>query len=219
MPTPADPFALQDGQTVVFIGDSITDCGRRLEAYPFGDGFVRFAIDLITARYPQRKIQFHNYGISGDVSTGLQQRWDQDVLSHQPDWISVLIGINDLHKRFRLPAEPEIPPELYHSACLDCLTRTAEKTKARIILMDPFYICCDPLAESVEEEVLKILPEYIAVVREMAQKFHALHVPLHDIFQQQLRYNPARNFCPEPVHPNSTGHLVIAHAWLNALNW
>ena len=22
-------FALQDGQTVVFIGDSITDCGRR----------------------------------------------------------------------------------------------------------------------------------------------------------------------------------------------
>jgi hypothetical protein len=38
-------FALQDGQTVVFIGDSITDCGRREAQAPYGSGYVRLAID------------------------------------------------------------------------------------------------------------------------------------------------------------------------------
>ena len=70
-------FAIQDGQTVVFIGDSITDCGRRLEAYPLGEGYVRFAVDLIAARYPERKINFINSGISGDVCTGLRERWQR----------------------------------------------------------------------------------------------------------------------------------------------
>jgi lysophospholipase L1-like esterase len=85
--------------------------------------------------------------------------------------------------------------------------------------MDPFYICKNPQAGSVQEEILKVLPEYIAVVHEMAEKFQTLHIPLHDIFQQQLLYRPAETFCPEPVHPNPAGHTVIAHAWLNTLGW
>ena len=49
-----DTFLLRHGQTLVFIGDSITDCGRRDHAFPFGGGYIRFAIDLITARHPGR---------------------------------------------------------------------------------------------------------------------------------------------------------------------
>jgi hypothetical protein len=40
-------FLVQDGQTVVFIGDSITDCGRRDVAAPLGNGYVKFIADLI----------------------------------------------------------------------------------------------------------------------------------------------------------------------------
>lgn len=219
MEQPAERFLLQDSQTVVFIGDSITDCGRRLEARPFGAGFMRFAVDLITARHPQRKIKFVNRGISGDVSVGLRQRWDEDVIAHQPDWVSVMIGINDVHRSFLDYGMMDVPPELYRTAYLDCLMRTREQTRARLILMDPFYICKDPPAGSVYEEVLRVLPDYIDIVHEMAERFQALHVPTHDIFQQHLQHRPAETFCPEPVHPNPTGHTVIAHAWLNALGW
>lgn len=43
-------FAFQDGQTVVFIGDSITDCGRRDSQHPFGNGYVRQTIDPVLGR-------------------------------------------------------------------------------------------------------------------------------------------------------------------------
>ena len=95
MTATSDTFLVKDGQTLVFIGDSITDCGRRDQAFPFGSGYVRFAIDLITARYPDRDITYHNRGIGGDVSTGLLRRWDDDVLVHEPDCVSVMIGINE----------------------------------------------------------------------------------------------------------------------------
>jgi len=53
----------------------------------------------------------------------------------------------------------------------------------------------------------------------LADEFRAIFVPLHELFQEQLRYRPADMFCPEPVHPNSVGHLLIAHAWLTAMGW
>ena len=211
-------FSIQDSQTVVFIGDSITDCSRRDVAYPYGEGYVRFAIDLITARYPQRDIKYVNRGISGDVSLGLQRRWKKDVLTHKPDWVSVLIGINDLHQCFYQDMK-DISPRQCRQAYLDCLSRTVENTQAKLVLMDPFYICNDPQSGSAETFILSQLPGYIAVVEEMAEKFDAIHVPLHDVFQKQLGHRPADMFCPEPVHPNATGHMIIAHAWLNAMGW
>ena len=214
-----DTFLVQDGQTLVFIGDSITDCGRRDQAFPFGAGYVRFAIDLITARYPARDIAYHNQGIGGDVSTGLLRRWTDDVIVHQPDWVSVMIGINDLHRCFSPTAADHIAPDAYREAYHAFLTRTAAETDARIILMDPFYITRDAESSGQGARVLTAIEDYIAVAHEMATEFDALHVPLHAIFREHLDYRPADTFCPEPVHPNAGGHLVIAHAWLKAMGW
>ncbi len=218
--TPSDSsFLIQDGQTVVLIGDSITDCGRRDASFPFGSGYVKMVIDLITARYPDRKIRYINEGIGGDVSIGLRGRWHDDVLVHNPDWLSVMIGINDIHRTFSPNEADRVPVEMYRDAYDHCLARTAEETDARIILMDPFYISQESDQISLRAQVLELIPQYIAVVREMAEKYNALHVPLHDIFQEQLKYRPADTFCPEPVHPFPGGHLIMAHAWLQAMGW
>ena len=34
---------------------------------------------------------------------------------------------------------------------------------------------------------------------------------------RQLQYRDADTFCPEPVHPNQAGHLVIAQALMDVL--
>ena len=117
-------FLIQDGQTVVFIGDSITDCGRRDVAAPLGNGYVKMVVDLIAAKYPKRKITFFNKGISGDVAPGLRDRWTDDVLTHNPDWVSVLIGINDLHRQFCPDTQLHIPPKKYRQAYGQFLERT-----------------------------------------------------------------------------------------------
>jgi lysophospholipase L1-like esterase len=65
--------------------------------------------------------------------------------------------------------------------------------------------------------VLAFLPEYIEVVEKTAKKFGTRYVPLQDIFQKHLQLREADVFCPEPVHPNRTGHMVIADAIMRAI--
>ena len=212
-------FLIQDSQTVVFIGDSITDCGRRDVARPLGNGYVRMAVDLVAAKYPQRQITFFNKGISGDVAPGLQARWTDDVLTHNPDWVSVMVGINDLHRGFNPDPQMHIPLEKYRHAYCQFLERTRKSTKAKLVLMDPFFISNEDDPSGHRTSVLEVLSEYIAIVGEMAKKFDALHVATHDVFQQQLEYRPSDTFCPEPIHPNATGHQIIAYAWLEIVEW
>ncbi len=214
-----DGFKIADAQTLVFIGDSITDCGRRQDAPPLGRGYVKLASDLITARYPQRRITFHNRGISGNVVTDLLDRWDRDVIALEPDWVSVMIGINDANRRFRENPDEHVPQEMYRRGYEQFLTRTAERTGARLVLMDPFYITTDADPQSDRGVIFRAINDYIAVVREVARRFDAVRVPMHDVFQRHLEHRPADAFCPEPVHPNRTGHMVIAHAWLRAMGW
>lgn len=211
-------FALQDGQTVVFIGDSITDCGRRDAQAPFGAGYVKLAIDLIAARYPERRLRFYNEGISGNTVQDLRGRWARDVIAHQPDWLFVKIGINDLHRT--LDQTPQaVPPELFEPLYRECLESTRRETAARLVLVDPFYISTETNAATHEGHVLSRLPAYLDAVHRLATEFGALSVRTHQAFQRQLQYRPASDFCPEPVHPSLSGHVVIAHEILKTLAW
>src|SRR6266540_463582 len=192
-------FVFQDGQTVVFIGDSITDFGRRDANAPFGAGYVKAAIDLITARYPECDLDYFNEGISGNTVQDLRGRWESDVVAHRPDWVSVKIGINDLHRT--LDKTPQaVPPDAFERLYRECLEITRKQTTARLVLIDPFYISTEPEPGSREAEVLSRLPAYLEAVARLADEFGAHHVRTQATFERQLRYRPPSAFCPEPVH-------------------
>lgn len=210
-------FLLQDGQTVVFAGDSITDCGRRGSDKPFGHGYASQAIGLIQARYPERVLNFHNAGISGNTVQQLRDRWQDDVLHFKPDWVTVKIGINDLHRTLHCTADAT-PPDVYEKAYRDILT-SARATGAKLMLIDPFFISEDGHEGSFRRQVLDFLPEYLNIVHKLRDEFDALHVPTHDLFMEQLKRFPSEYFCPEPVHPYANGHLIIAHGVLKAFGW
>lgn len=211
-------FAIQDGQTVVFIGDSITDCGRRGEQAPYGNGYVKAAIDLMTARYPERRITFHNEGIGGNTVEDLRNRWHDDVLVHQPDWLTIKIGINDLHRHLD-GGVYAISPERYEQLYREILQITKEKTNARVVLIDPFYLSTDTDPGSRRGTVNSLLPAYLSVVDQLAGEFQALHVRTHKLFAEQLRHRAADWFCAEPVHPCQSGHIVIALGLLEVWGW
>jgi lysophospholipase L1-like esterase len=208
---------IKSGQTVLFIGDSITDCGRRGSEWPYGNGYVKQAVDLITARYPDRKIRFINKGIGGNTVIDLRNRWHDDVLIHKPDWLTIKIGINDLH---RTMGEPNLlPPKRYEELYREILDLTKKHTRAKLVLIDPFYISTDTGTASHRSRVLGLLPGYLKVVQKLAREYGARHVRTHDLFQRQLRYKEPDHFCPEPVHPYFSGHIVIAHGLLEAFGW
>ena len=90
---------------IVFAGDSVTDMES---AQPVGEGlfenvgksYVRIVENMLAAFYPEVYLRVTNSGIGGNTSRDLLQRFDRDVVSLKPDWVSICIGINDVWRQF-----------------------------------------------------------------------------------------------------------------------
>ena len=209
---------IKSGQTILFIGDSITDCDRRGTDAPLGSGYVKLFADMLIIRHPEKAITVINKGIGGDIVTGLRDRWRDDVIRNRPDWLSIKIGINDLHRTLRKSPDA-VPPQLYKEAYEDIIKRTRDALpECKLLLVDPFYISTDNATTSFRSGVLQLLPEYLRIVDDLSGRYGTLHVKTHEVFQRLLGNHEPDTFCPEPVHPNLTGHMVIADVIYTALN-
>jgi len=211
-------FAVRPGQTLLFTGDSITDAGRLTGSAPLGSGYVRLIADLINARYPRHQLNVINTGIGGNHIRDLAGRWFDDVIRHEPDWVSIMIGINDLHRW--VGGHPDhVRPQTYARLYDQILDQLKERTHARVVLIEPFYMSTDPRKDSARTEILRTLPQYLRTVHAMARKHRARLLPMHRIFKAQLRHNLPSRFGSDPVHPGPSGNAVIAHAWLQSMGW
>jgi lysophospholipase L1-like esterase len=203
---------IKNGNTVLFIGDSITDCGRRDAERPLGNGYVKIFSDFLIACEPEKKVKVINKGIAGDNSLGLLSRWTDDVLRHKPDWLSIKVGINDLLGYLGDPATG-ISPEKFEAAYQKILKHTrTELPRCRIILVQPFYLSRESAADSCRRDILNLLPRYLAVVEKLSRQHETRLLKTHAFFQNILKYYEPETFCNEPIHPNSTGHVAIASA-------
>ncbi|MDD5676599.1 MAG: SGNH/GDSL hydrolase family protein [Kiritimatiellae bacterium] len=210
---------INNGQKILFIGDSITDCGRRDSQRPLGGGYVKLFADLMIMREPAKRIAIINKGIGGDRVTGLRNRWTDDVLRQQPNWLSIKIGINDIHSHYRNEKDTAVTPGRYETAYREILERTrVALPKCRILLVDPFYISRDTAPNSPRKQILDLMPDYLAIVERLSRAFKTRHIKTHELFGRLLKYYEPDTFCAEPVHPNPTGHLVIAEAIYVALS-
>ena len=85
---------------ILFQGDSITDAGRdRSDYHDLGEGYPKYAAEAIVSKYPDEDFEFINLGISGNQTADLVDRLQSDFIDIQPDFVSILIGINDTWHR------------------------------------------------------------------------------------------------------------------------
>lgn len=214
------PTVLAPHSTILFIGDSITDCGRfEPQHRPLGCGYVRMFADMLTVREPQKHVTVINRGIGGNAAEDLRSRWHDDVVWHKPDWLSVKIGINDIN-HWLCGVKPELrSPEAFARIYDQVLALTRTRLPStQILLIEPFYMSRDTDADSYRAKVLAGLTDYIAVVHTMHKKYGTRLVRAQELFNAALEHNHPQVFGDEPVHPNATGHLLIAEAVYAALN-
>ena len=202
-------------QNIIFTGDSITDCGRTDPAYaPFGNGYVHFTANYLLARFPNYDLNIINTGISGDTTSNLKNRWQRDCINHQPDILSILIGINDLWRQYgdfdRRPSA--VYPEIFESNYRDMLTQVKEQCPCKIILAQPFMFCNDP-----QNQMFKELITYIDIVQKLAEQFDALLVPLQDHIDSEIINTQPQKWADEMVHPFTWAHAWIPQKWLPAV--
>lgn len=101
----------------------------------------------------------------------------------------------------------------------EILARTVkELPDCKILLLEPFYMSRDANSKSFRTEILEILPDYTAVTGKMSKKYKTGLIKTQELFQNVLKYYETDTICPEPVHPNATGHLIIAEAVYKALS-
>ena len=205
-------------QIVLFTGDSITDCGRArpvgMAWNGLGDGYVNQVHSLLGAVYPQRAITILNTGISGNRVPDLDARWTTDVLEQKPDWLSVMIGINDVWRQFDAPANPDqVLVDRFEDVYRKILTRTRPALKG-LVLMTPYYLetnRADPMRAKMDV--------YGQVVKKLAGEFSAVFVDTQAAFDAYLTHQPTQALCGDRVHPNRIGHMIIARAFLSAVGF
>jgi len=200
-------FLLRDGQTILFIGDSITDCGRRDVTPPLGDGYVSIFKEIVATRMPELNLGVINRGIGGNKVDDLKNRWHDDVMGDEFDWLSVKIGINDIHRQLGEP-EGGFSVEQF-AADYDAILAEGAKKTDRLILIDPFYLSTDR-GNGPRASVLGLLDEYLEVIEALVKKYSALHLRTQAMCQKKIETHRPDEFCPEPVHPYRVGHLAIA---------
>jgi lysophospholipase L1-like esterase len=200
-------------QKILFIGDSITDAMRRGTTIPYGRGYVNTVRSILLARYPELGLQVVNRGVSGDTVRDLRARWDRDVLAEEPDWLSVMIGINDVWRTFSTnPDEAVALPE--YEATLRELFNQARGIGARFILMTPYMIETDR-----RDPMRRRMDWYGEVVRQLATEYDAILVDTQAAFDHVLQYTAPNDWAGDKIHPADPGHAVIALAWLRAVGF
>jgi lysophospholipase L1-like esterase len=192
-------------KVTVFIGDSVTDCGR-LEVPPFGDGYV-FNI----ANSTRLSGEIINVGTSGHRLVDLENRWNADVLAHQPTLVSVAIGINDTWRRY----DDNDPTSV--EAFEDSYRRVLAATKAQ---GNPELVLCEPFLLAVRDEMntwREDLDPKIAVVHKLATEFNAKLVPFDQRFNDLAKEMSMSELAEDGIHPSKLGHQIMADLWLRTV--
>lgn len=203
---------IEKGSLVLFQGDSITDAGRSRENdADLGRGYANMVAALFSANYPELGVRFINRGISGNTVKDLQARWQADCLDLKPDWLSIMIGINDCARRYT--RNDPMSVEEYETTYRDILSQAVKVSNTRLILIEPFVL---PIPE---DRILwrPDLDEKIAAVRRLAREFGAILIPMDGLFAQAAARQQLEFWAPDGVHPTQAGHAMMAQAWLKAV--
>jgi lysophospholipase L1-like esterase len=189
----------------IFIGDSVTDCGRDIEP-PHGDGYVR---DIVRSNKLHGSVI--NVGTSGHRLVDLENRWQADVLDHKPTLLSIAIGINDTWRRYD-DNDPTTTQD-FHDRYHRLLTQTKN-------LCNPQFVLCEPFLLAVNEEMngwRQDLDPKIEVVHAMAKKFNAVLVPFDSSLNNLAATMPMIQIAEDGIHPTVFGHAEMAKLWLSAV--
>ena len=202
---------------ILFQGDSITDAGRSREALPesnagFGAGYPNLIAARILGDHLGNKYNIINRGISGNRVVDLYARWKVDCLNLKPDVLSILIGVNDTWHEKGSHNGVEVPRyEKFYRMLMDWSLEVRPNVK--FVLMEPFVL---PFGAVSGPDWIEEVAERGRVVRQIAQDYKAVFLPVQSILNEALKRAPQEYWLVDGVHPQPAGHQLIAEAWLEA---
>ncbi|MFE6158409.1 SGNH/GDSL hydrolase family protein [Streptomyces sp. NPDC056486] len=214
-------ITVRPGSTVMFTGDSITDCQRLASEDGLGFGFPLRVAGEWGLRHPDRPVTWLNTGIGGNKVMDLEARWQTDVLDARPDVVTILVGVNDMGWHTLDPEGYVIPVEEFEAG-YDRLLAPLAEAGTELILMEPFLLPIHGVVEAgaalIGEEERKEwrtdLDPKIQAVRKLAREYGAQLLAADDMFAELAAKAGPEYWATDGVHPTPAGHAALAEAWL-----
>jgi len=210
--TVLEVIMIKENSKLLFIGDSITQCYRQVEdPEDLGIGYVPKIAMYLNAFYPHLNAKVINRGIGGDTAKLLRARWREDCLLIQPDYVTILVGINDACSP--IFGKAPVPVEEFEADYRYLLDSVKANTKASIVLMEPFVLHYPADRAAWRED----LNPKIDVVRKLAVEYQTRFIPLDGLYAAALAEKGYRFYSEDGVHPNDEGNALLAKAWLESM--
>ena len=204
---PEGAIAFKNGDKVAFLGDSITQAG--------GDKLTGY-IRLLQSALRNEGIEIHvvRAGISGQKSDQMLARLQKDVLVHQPDWLALSCGVNDVWK-----GPNGIPLEQYRTN-MTMIVEQAKQAGVRVIILTATMIREDP-----DNPENITLADYNDFLRELAREKECLLADLNADMQVLVKEHRTSLggqpyydiLTSDGVHMNVAGDSMMAVGILRAI--
>jgi len=193
-------------ETLVFNGDSVTDCDRLIYP-PFGFGYVSLLATSLTDKF-----KVINVGTSGDRLIDLDNRWSNDVISNSPNLLSIAIGINDTWRRY--DSDEITSSEDFENRYRKLLLETRSACDTRFVLCEPFLLPAQEEMHTWRED----LDPKIEVVHALARDFGAVLVPFDEMFTKAREQYSIPELAEDGIHPTPLGHQMMANLWFKCVS-
>lgn len=204
-------------KTILFQGDSITDTGRsREDDSHFGCGYAAKVKEELERQYPN-EYTMYNRGVSGNNVVDLYARIKTDIINLKPDYMSILIGVNDVWHAFD-GQENGVEADKYfriYSALIEEIKETLPDIQ--IMILEPFTLKGtgnQAYWEAFHAEVLKRAEK----AKMIAEKYGLIFVSLQEKFDEALKEKPSDYWLLDGVHPLSTGNEIIKREWMKGFS-
>jgi len=223
----AEPFYLKPGDTVVFLGDSIT----------FADGYLRYLDAYLFTRFPDNQYRLLNRGLPSETAAGTSEpshipprpdvhtRFTRTVPPLAPTVLSICYGMND--GSYLAPNEPIFAK--YRAGIERLIARGKSETSARLMVLTPPPF--DPLPFTGKapldppdyrrpaanyDDALAAFSDWLITLRSPELPVIDLHAPILQLLAERRRADPRYLLAGDGIHLNSTGHLLVALEILKA---
>lgn len=199
----------------VFQGDSITDAGRdRDNIASFGVGYPNLVASELMFKFPG-EYEFINEGVSGDRIVDLYARIKQDLINHKPDYLSILIGVNDVWHELNEENGVAAPKfEVIYSMLIEEIKEALPDIK--IFLLEPFVLKGSG-TERYFDEFLADIKLHAQAVKNVAEKYNLTFIPLQEKFDEASKLMPPTYWAADGVHPTAAGHALIKDELIKAI--
>lgn len=203
-------------KTFLLQGDSITDAGRSRENDSVrGYGYPTLVAAELMYDHPG---QFNviNRGISGNRIVDLYARIKKDFLNLKPNYLSILIGVNDVWHEYE--SEPNGVSDDKFRKIYDMLIAEikAELPDIKIYILEPFVLCGTATEKRWEDFHREVLLRAQSA-KWIAEKHDLPFIALQERFDSACKKCASSYWLGDGVHPTAAGHELIARALMETV--